>query len=107
MHVKKVDGVARFVAIEYAFLNDLHSEPVAGGVDDRRANAAARALARDQKRVDPQTDEFGNQRSAPKRAGCGLADDHVALLRRDLLDDVESSGKALARSGIAQVNTAR
>ena len=107
VHVKKVDGVARFVAIEDAFLNDLHTKPMTGGVDDRRANAAARALARDQKRIDPQTDEFGNQGSAPKRAGCGLADDHVALLWRDFVEDVEPPAKTLARRGIVQVHSAR
>ena len=101
MHVKEIDGVACFVAVEYAFLNDLHAKPMAGGVDDRGANTAARALTRDQERIDPKTDEFGNKGGAPKRAGGGLSDDYVSLLRRDFVNDIVPSRETLACLGIA------
>src|SRR5215469_13729211 len=82
--------------VEDAFLNNLHLEPIACGVNDCRPNTAADALARNQQCVDAKIVELRHQRRSEKGAWCRLTQKDLARQRRDLIDDVEATLPALA-----------
>ncbi len=104
MHVEQVDGVASLVAVEHTVLDYLHAEAIAGGLHNRGADAAAGALAGDDQRVDVQAIQLGHQGRAPESAGRGLAQHHVARLRRDVVDDVVAAAVSVALHGIARTS---
>src|SRR5215472_1644326 len=86
--------------VEDAFLDNLDLEPIACGVNDRRPNTAADALARDQQCVDAKIVELRHQRRSEKGAWRRLTQKDLARQRRDLIDDVEPTLPASADRGI-------
>src|SRR5579883_1737434 len=88
VHVEQVDGVARLVAVVARFLGHDHAVAVGAALDDRRADAAAGALAADDDRVHVEVVQVAGERRAPERARGRLPQQHLARQRGDLVGDV-------------------
>src|SRR5579875_1483676 len=78
------------MTVEDTLLGDDHLEAIGPSVDDRRADAPARALARNQKRIDALGGEMRDERRPPEGARRALPQLDFPRLRGDLVDDLEA-----------------
>jgi len=73
IHVEEIHGVSRLMSVEYALLDNHHTEPIGASINNARAHASARALAASNDCINVKSVQVPDQRGAPECAWPGLA----------------------------------